>query len=173
MFIQMKITIVAILLLAMNCQGQPSVGANAAPVQVEFVVIGGYTNFLSGVSQTITIPPSISIVDIYYISDKSASNGVPAYDHFRHILRGREMDWVDVGNTHFARYTKLEPGRYVFEVQVADPSGAWLQSGSTLTITVPSAVTPFRLAVLGMLFLLSVSTVFYLIRTKQTANHRA
>ena len=44
---------------------------------------------------------------------------------FRYRLLHFDRDWVNVGGRREAYYTKLPPGRYVFEAQVAEENGEW------------------------------------------------
>lgn len=45
--------------------------------------------------------------------------------NYRYQLRGYDEDWNYTGHTSLAHYTKLPPGRYVFEVSVTNTSGQW------------------------------------------------
>lgn len=59
---------------------------------------------------------------------------VPERIHFRYRLQNFDRDWVDVGTRREAYYTKLPPGRYVFEVQAANDNGPWVSNGARLPL---------------------------------------
>ena len=44
---------------------------------------------------------------------------------YRYRLKGFDDDWVYANNLGLANYTKIPPGRYTFEVNAANTSGAW------------------------------------------------
>jgi len=44
---------------------------------------------------------------------------------YRYRLKGFDDDWVYANNLGLANYTKISPGRYTFEVNAANTSGAW------------------------------------------------
>lgn len=49
----------------------------------------------------------------------------PAKNRYRYQLLPIEEDWVDAGEEHFAHYTHLAPGNYVFRVLGSNNDGAW------------------------------------------------
>jgi signal transduction histidine kinase/DNA-binding NarL/FixJ family response regulator/streptogramin lyase len=44
---------------------------------------------------------------------------------YRYRLTNFDDDWVYTGNTRFANYTKLPPGKYILEINASNTSGAW------------------------------------------------
>ena len=60
----------------------------------------------------------------------------PDRARFRYRLHGHETAWTDAGNTRVARYSKLWPGDYRFQVTASNEDGVWNDTGSTLAITV-------------------------------------
>lgn len=60
----------------------------------------------------------------------------PAQVRFRFRLAGYDRDWVQAGRSRSARYAKLPPGRYTFEVTAANNDGVWNQHGAALALVV-------------------------------------
>lgn len=54
--------------------------------------------------------------------------------HFRYRLRGFDTEWTDAADRREAMYTKLPPGRYLFQVQGADGINTWGPKEAALTI---------------------------------------
>jgi signal transduction histidine kinase/ligand-binding sensor domain-containing protein/DNA-binding response OmpR family regulator len=73
---------------------------------------------------------------------------------FRYQLRGYDDDWIDVGTTRSANYTKLPPGDYEFQVQ-AYSGGAWSADGASLRLSLQPYFTETA-AFRALLLLLSV-----------------
>ncbi|UFH53580.1 two-component regulator propeller domain-containing protein [Spirosoma sp. KNUC1025] len=46
-------------------------------------------------------------------------------NQYAYQLTGVDKDWVQNGNRHFANYTNLSPGDYVFRVKAANSDGIW------------------------------------------------
>ncbi len=49
----------------------------------------------------------------------------PEKKHYAYMLEGFEKDWDEVGTTHTATYTNLDPGRYIFKVKGLNNDGKW------------------------------------------------
>jgi len=62
----------------------------------------------------------------------------PEQNSYRYKLEGFDPDWTEAGNQRQAVYTNLNPGRYTFWVQAANPNGIW----STEGLSVQLIVTP-------------------------------
>jgi hypothetical protein len=132
------------------------------------VVVDGQPNTLSGPSPSIEVSAGATRVDIHYTNSDIAA---PAQEHFRYRLMGVESDWTDVGSARTVSFTKLPPGRYAFEVETADSTGAWTQSVSTLVLTVEPQVTPRKLAMLFAI-LLAVLGIGYFFFMRKDRNER-
>lgn len=71
---------------------------------------------------------------------------------FRYRLREMELDWVEGGQTRFASYTHVPPGRYHFEVQAGNRFGQWSAVPATLDLVVrPHFWQTWWFATLGVL----------------------
>jgi len=57
--------------------------------------------------------------------------------HFRYRLARYDPDWTDAGPGRNARFTRVPPGRYTFEVQAASGDGAWSEA-----VVMPVRVPP-------------------------------
>jgi signal transduction histidine kinase len=51
-------------------------------------------------------------------------------------MDGHETSWTDAGNERVARYPKLPPGNYRFQVIAENEDGVWNDTGSVLAVTV-------------------------------------
>jgi signal transduction histidine kinase/ligand-binding sensor domain-containing protein len=92
------------------------------------------TNRLSSAwLQSIVIPPGYEQLEIDYTAlDFSA----PKLVRFKYRMEGHETLWTDAGNERVARYPKLPPGNYRFQVIAENEDGVWNETGSMLAVTV-------------------------------------
>jgi light-regulated signal transduction histidine kinase (bacteriophytochrome) len=51
-------------------------------------------------------------------------------------MEGFEKHWNYVGNRHYATYTKLSPGKYIFRVKGSNNNGTWNEAGTSLEIII-------------------------------------
>lgn len=65
--------------------------------------------------------------------------GTPEDAHFRYRLLGDSNQWINVGEQRFVVYPRPKPGKYLFELQVADCHGQW----SPQLAQLPIQVEPF------------------------------
>ena len=63
----------------------------------------------------------------------------PGKVHFRYRLEGFDTDWSEPSTSREARYPKVPPGKYRFQVVACNNDGAWNETGARVTI----AVVPF------------------------------
>ena len=61
---------------------------------------------------------------------------VPNKNMYAYMMEGFEKKWNFVGNRHYATYTKLSPGKYIFRVTGSNNSGKWSDAGTSLEITI-------------------------------------
>ncbi|MCG3191042.1 MAG: Sensor histidine kinase RcsC [Thermoanaerobaculia bacterium] len=66
----------------------------------------------------------------------------PARNRFAYRMEGFDAGWVDAGSRHFASYTNLDPGRYVFHVKARSSEGVWSSTGDRIPIRILPA--PWR-----------------------------
>ncbi len=103
----------------------------------------------------------------------SAASG----SEFEYQLVGYDNEWQDAGESRSARYPRLEPGEYQFNVRVSPDGQAWqaLQSPLAIVIDPPwhrtaSAITLFVITAAGSLF--AAIFVFYRIRSAREQAQR-
>jgi signal transduction histidine kinase/ligand-binding sensor domain-containing protein len=61
----------------------------------------------------------------------------PQRVRFRYRLTGVDKGWTDAGARREAFYTRLEPGRYRFQVIAANNDGVWNDEGASLAFVIP------------------------------------
>jgi streptogramin lyase len=67
----------------------------------------------------------------------------PLHNQYAYRLEGLEKDWVRSGDRRFARYSKISPGNYVFQVKGSNNDGVWNETGESIRIVIgSSAETP-------------------------------
>jgi ligand-binding sensor domain-containing protein len=107
------------------------------PVIIESVLIDGQlqnTNRLrTWWPQPVVVPAGKERLEIRYTS---LNLGAPERARFKYRLEGHETDWTDAGNDRIARYPRLPPGRYRFQVKACNEDGRWNEDGRSLTVMV-------------------------------------
>lgn len=110
---------------------------NPPPVVIEAVFIDGQAQgtatLRSPLPAVITVPARRERLEIRYTSLNLAA---PELARFRYRLDGLETDWTEAGNGRVARYSKLPPGDYRFEVTACNEDGVWNPFGQSVAITV-------------------------------------
>jgi signal transduction histidine kinase/DNA-binding response OmpR family regulator/ligand-binding sensor domain-containing protein len=80
-------------------------------------------------TKEIKLPYSKNSFSIHFFTkNKSFSK----YHNYTYRLVGLEKDWIYMGETNYATYTNLSPGKYTFEIKSADKS----QGGITTTLII-------------------------------------
>ena len=88
----------------------------------------------------------------------------PEKNTFRYMLEGIDEKWVSSGTRHYAAYTHLSPGNYVFRVQGSNNDGVWNTHGASIAVRI---VPPFwgtwwfRTMYIFLSFLSIVSVVYW------------
>jgi ligand-binding sensor domain-containing protein/signal transduction histidine kinase len=110
---------------------------NPPPVVIESVLIDGQSINAASVRavwpQAVTVPASKERVEIHYTS---LNLGAPDLARFQYRLEGHETDWIEAGETRVARYSKLPPGRYRFQVTACNEDGIWNETGDAVAFIV-------------------------------------
>jgi len=83
------------------------------------------------IPKTLTIPPGHGVLEIRYAA---LSYQDSERDLYRYKLTGVDADWVDAGNRRVAKYTKLPPGQYLFEVIARNNDGIWNNQGTSVEL---------------------------------------
>jgi ligand-binding sensor domain-containing protein/signal transduction histidine kinase len=133
---------------------------NPPPVRIESVRIDGKEQFgaglNSGAGSEVRFRAGKEQVEIQY---SSVSLSAAERTRFKYRLLGHESDWVEVGNTRFARYSRLPPADYQFQVSACNEDGIWNPSSAAvgLIVTPPFWRTWWFLTVAALALLGSVA----------------
>lgn len=138
---------------------------NPPPVVVESILVDGReqrTNrWFTPASAAVIIPAGGEQLDIHYTS---LNLGAPEQARFRYRMYGHESKWVEAGNSRLARYPKLPPGDYRFEVTACNEDGLWNPAPVSVAVTV---LPPFwqtwwfrSASIVGLLSLI-IGVVYY------------
>lgn len=60
----------------------------------------------------------------------------PEFNQYAYKMEGFDKDWTYSGSRHFATYTNLPSGKYVFKVKASNNDGVWNEQGARLEIRV-------------------------------------
>ncbi|MEM6456788.1 MAG: HAMP domain-containing sensor histidine kinase [Acidobacteriota bacterium] len=91
-----------------------------APVRL---ILRDGANEARGAAAPLVLPPDHRTLDVHYTALGSRT---PQRLRFRHRLVNFDRGWQEVGAARTARYTRLPPGRYRFELSVHDGLHGWL-----------------------------------------------
>ena len=80
---------------------------------------------------------SISHSDNYFSFEFSALGlHNPRQNKYAYELEGFDNNWILSGNRHYAAYTNVPPGEYVFRVKGSNSDGVWNEKGTALRIVI-------------------------------------
>ena len=79
----------------------------------------------------------------------------PERNLYAYMLEGVDDDWIYSGNRHFANYTGVPPGDYVFRVKGSNNDGYWNEEGTSvqLIISPPPWKTWWAYVLYGLTFI--------------------
>ncbi|MBN2366299.1 MAG: hybrid sensor histidine kinase/response regulator, partial [Calditrichaeota bacterium] len=60
----------------------------------------------------------------------------PNKNQYAYMLEGLDKDWIDNSNRHFASYSKVQPGTYMFRVKGSNSDGYWNEKGAAIKIVI-------------------------------------
>ncbi len=60
----------------------------------------------------------------------------PDKNTYSYRMENFDPDWNDIGNRHYASYTNLDPGEYVFRVRAANNDGIWSDKMASVSIII-------------------------------------
>lgn len=66
----------------------------------------------------------------------SLQYSLPEKNQYQYKLVNYDLDWVNSGNTNFARYSYLEPGTYEFQVKSSNYDGVWNEQTAVFPFTI-------------------------------------
>ncbi len=100
------------------------------PVVLEQVLI---ENEPVPLTEPIQVPPGKESLQFRYTALSFAAPGKVA---FRYRLEGFDRDWSEVTPSHTARYPKIPPGSYRFQVVARNNDGLWNEVGARVAVSV-------------------------------------
>jgi len=89
----------------------------------------------------IRVPAGTRNVEIRYAALTYISPSVVVY---KYRLQGLDSDWTPAENSRIARFTKLLPGNYEFQVQACNAAGVWNEGGASVRLVQTSFFTQTR-----------------------------
>lgn len=98
----------------------------------------------------------------------SLSYIAPEDNKYAYKMEGVDTGWVNGNKRHYASYTNLDPGTYIFKVRGSNNTGVWNTKGTSLRITItPPFWKETWFAVLGII---SVGLILYFIIRQREKN---
>ncbi len=144
---------------------------NPPPVLIEAVLVDneiqGTNGLRAAVPAVLTLKPGQQALEIQYTSLNLAA---PDKCRFRYRLDPHETGWTEVeADRRFARYTRVPPGEYRFEVTACNEDGVWNEAGQALSIVVlpPFYRTWWFMAISGLLLLGAVIGSVHYVSTQR------
>ena len=111
--------------------------SNPPPVVIESVLVEGRAQSANSLRaqppQAVVISPGQERLEIQYTSLNLAARDRA---RFKYRMEGHETAWTEAGNIAVARYSKLPPGHYRFQVTACNEDGLWNETGSSLALIV-------------------------------------
>lgn len=102
------------------------------PVVIEEIVVDGVTQSTPSPAG-FKIGPGVANLEFVYAG---LNLSAPESVRFRYKLEGLEQDWTYTGGSRLARYRRLLPGRYTFQVQACNNDGLWSATGTPVALEV-------------------------------------
>jgi len=85
----------------------------------------------------------------------------PSDNEYAYQLEGFDDNWIYSDNRHFANYTGVPPGDYIFRIKGSNNDGFWNEEGTSLMISI--FPPPWKTWWAYTLYGLFIFTIFYLI----------
>lgn len=121
-------------------------------------------------TKTITLPYSTTVFSIEYATLNYTASEKKQYAY---MLEGFDKEWNEVGTSHMATYTNLDPGKYLFKVKGLNNEGNWSSNITSIQLIIkpPFWLTWwFKLGV--FVAVVAVLALFYRIRIKTIKSQR-
>ncbi len=139
---------------------QPAVPAQFIPpvVITDFMTFDNSNkNFAMGRENFDSIEISYK-VNLFALAFSALDYREPSKNQYSIMLEGYDKDWIDIQHNHFARYSDIPPGSYVFRVKASGVDGVWNEAGASthIIITPPFWKTPafYTAEILGFIGLM-------------------
>jgi ligand-binding sensor domain-containing protein/signal transduction histidine kinase len=140
------------------------------PVVIESVLIDGESQDTNGLRAPlltrVNVPAGKERLEIHYTSLNLASADRA---RFKYRLEGYEAAWTEAGQDRIARYPKLPPGSYHFQVTACNEDGVWNETSSVLAVVVapPFWRTWWFLSAATVCFLGTIVAVVHYLSTEK------
>lgn len=139
------------------------------PIFIEQIfVMGNKIRFMNEV----VIPYDSADIEIQYTSLSYTDRSKIKY---KYKLSGLNNTWVEAGNRNKAYYTNIPPGTWTFHVIGSNNDGVWNMTGDSVTITVtpPFWKTWWFYSLVGLFFVFTGPSIYYLRITQLKKEKRA
>jgi signal transduction histidine kinase/ligand-binding sensor domain-containing protein len=90
------------------------------------------TNLFGSPQETINVPAGTRNLEIHY---DALTYVAPSSVVYKYRLRGLDPDWVNADNNRVARFSRLPPGNYEFQVRASNAEGVWNEVGASVRFT--------------------------------------
>lgn len=94
----------------------------------------------------------------------------PGKNRFRYRLVNYDENWIEAGSERKATFTKIPPGKYIFEVMAANNDGVWNPEPRRLSITIRQPILLRWYAILA--YILSAALMIYFIQREIAVRQR-
>jgi len=94
----------------------------------------------------------------------------PEKNRYAYKLEGADDRWIHSEDENFARYTNIDPGKYIFKVRGTNNDGVWNMEGDEITIVIkpPFWMTWwFNAIIISVITLSLVFTVYVIIKREK------
>jgi signal transduction histidine kinase/ligand-binding sensor domain-containing protein len=122
-------------------------------------------------AEDIQLSYNTAFLEIYYTGISFTD---PEKVQFKYKMAGLDDDWIDVGTSRSALYSKIPPGNYTFQVLAGNSDGVWNTEGASLNIIVipPFWQTTWFYTLVGLLIIGAGGLVYY-VRVEQLKKQNA
>lgn len=111
-------------------------------------------------NQNIKLPFNTQYLQVQYTAINFTN---PKKVEFKHRIKGLSDDWIRVGASREAIYSRIPPGEYIFEVSARNNTGDWNYDGASfkIIITPPFWQTSWFYTLVAFLFIAVIMSVYF------------
>lgn len=93
---------------------------------------------------------------------------IPKHNYYSYKLEGFDKDWNYTGKKREAKYTNLNPGKYIFKVRASNNEKIWNEESSSFTIVItPPFWQTWWFKLLGFTAIFALVIAFIYLRTQR------